>query len=286
MATAIGIFTVATGPGDGAQVHHLPCDIAYDGPAPVRAFFVPRAAPADATGQAAPPGRLAAAFRGRAMEGQAVPLPAGVVGAVLREGRVPYSHAAAATGRPACASVAPVVADAHAEDGDDDDEGGGAAGFLVLSDDDDDEGSESDVGTAGATRAGAAPQAASGTTADDDDDDDLLALVRKGPTAAAATAAPAMLPRTGSAAVAAAAGVTSPAATSLAASSAAASGLDSISQSLGAPPCTRALHATATFTTVTNWCVWQLLRCDECASSQPAHQRAVPRDSPSPPQGI
>ena len=53
-------------------VQHLPCNIAFDGPADVSSRFIARGADG-----------LEAAFRGRKLKGLDVPLPAGTTGVVL-----------------------------------------------------------------------------------------------------------------------------------------------------------------------------------------------------------
>jgi hypothetical protein len=68
-------------------LHHLPCQVKYDGPADVAAFFrVEPLARGAARHEAGAP--LVSTFRGRRLLGQEVPLPAGCDGLVLvpREG--------------------------------------------------------------------------------------------------------------------------------------------------------------------------------------------------------
>ena len=72
--------TVQVAAADGTQTapHLLPCEIMHSGPAAVSAYFRPR--PRD--GEA---GMLEVEFRGRALRGQKLALPAGYEGSVLQD---------------------------------------------------------------------------------------------------------------------------------------------------------------------------------------------------------
>eukprot|EP00937_MAST-01D_sp_MAST-1D-sp2_P005049 g5049.t1 len=62
-----------------SAVHHLPCSIKYDGPAPVSCYFRPTEV------GAAGGDKRTVKLRGRELEGRRVALPAGVRGVVFRE---------------------------------------------------------------------------------------------------------------------------------------------------------------------------------------------------------
>jgi hypothetical protein len=58
-----------------SEVHLLPCNIHYDGPAPVESYFHPK--------ESSPKGEFTANFRGRKLVGEVVELPANTEGAIL-----------------------------------------------------------------------------------------------------------------------------------------------------------------------------------------------------------